>query len=222
VTTSLVFLGIIMATIVGWLLRQSIGTRPWEATAAGEEVNHSVLMKSASAPFALCAFMAVATSFFALFISAYAMRMHLPDWRPLAEPGLLYANTAVLLGSSVVLQWASFAANRGRPGQVRLALSAAIVTALLFLAGQFAAWRQLIDAGLYLQTNPSYAFFYLFTALHGLHLAGGLWVLAGTTVKVLRGGFDPAAVRRSIGLCAIYWHFLFVVWLALYWLMLST
>lgn len=211
-----------MATIVGWLLRQSIGTRPWEATAEGEPVNESILLKSAGAPFALFAFMAVATSFFALFISAYAMRMHLPDWRPLAEPGLLYANTAVLLGSSIVLQWGSFAANRGRPGQVKLALAAAVFTAVLFLAGQFVAWRQLIDAGLYLQTNPSYAFFYLFTALHGLHLAGGLWVLGGTTVSVLRGGFDPAAVRRSIGLCAIYWHFLFVVWIALYWLMLTT
>ena len=63
--------------------------------------------------------------------------------------------------------------------------------------------------------NPAYAFFYLFTALHGLHLLGGLWVWGRTTAKVWRG-VEWRQVRLSVELCTVYWHYLLLVWLVLF------
>ena len=221
-TASLILLGAIMLTIVVWLVRQTINTRPWIAESAGDEVADVETVADSSKKLGLFAFLAVATSFFALFFSAYSMRMSLADWNPLAEPRLLWLNTGALILSSVAMQIAHNAAQSGELQRLRLGLSAGAILAVLFLLGQLLAWQQLIDAGYYLQTNPAYAFFYLFTGLHGIHLLGGLWVLSNATVGAWRGGFDPGFIRQSVDLCKIYWHFLLIVWLVLYWLMLTT
>jgi cytochrome c oxidase subunit 3 len=86
-------------------------------------------------------------------------------------------------------------------------------SACLFLVGQGIACQQLADAGFYMAANPANSFFYLLTALHGLHLLGGLVALGRTSARVWR---DDAASRvvLSVDLCALYWHFLLLVWLA--------
>jgi cytochrome c oxidase subunit 3 len=81
------------------------------------------------------------------------------------------------------------------------------------------AWRQLDAAGYFVASNPANSFFYLLTAIHGLHVLGGLVALARATGKVWRTA-DPGRVRLSVELCAVYWHFLLVVWLALFALLL--
>jgi cytochrome c oxidase subunit 3 len=63
-------------------------------------------------------------------------------------------------------------------------------------------------------SNPANSFFYLITAVHGLHLMGGLVALGRTTAKVSRGA-AMTQVCLSVELCAIYWHFLLLVWLVL-------
>ena len=100
-------------------------------------------------------------------------------------------------------------------------LIAAGVFTLSFLAGQLWVWQQLSSSGNFVAANPANAFFYLLTALHGLHLLGGLWVWAKTTAKVARG-VEVGAVRLSVELCTVYWHYLLLVWLVLFALLLST
>lgn len=221
-TVSLIFLGIIMLTIVVWLVRQTTNTTPWIADPAGDAVAEAERIFDTSPKFGLMAFLAVIVSFFALFVSAYAMRMNLSDWSPLSEPRLLIGNTGLLFLSSIAMQIAYMASNKGELKRVRGGLFAGALFAVLFLVGQYLAWQQLMEAGFYLQTNPANAFFYLFTGLHGLHLLGGLWVLSAAIVTVFRGGFDPVEVRQTVQLCTVYWHFLLLVWLGLYWLLLST
>ena len=87
--------------------------------------------------------------------------------------------------------------------------------AFTFLVGQLFAWQQLNAAGYFLATNPANAFFYLLTGLHGLHLLGGLVALVLTIDKVWRG-FELPQVRLSVKLCAIYWHYLLLLWLVLF------
>jgi cytochrome c oxidase subunit 3 len=70
-------------------------------------------------------------------------------------------------------------------------------------------------------TNPSNAFFYLLTGIHGLHILGGMYVWARATVRTFSDR-DMGAVKHSVELCTIYWHFLLLVWLVLFGLMLST
>ena len=138
--------------------------------------------------FVLGVFLAVAGSLFALFGSAYMMRMHMAtDWRPLPLPGLLWLNTGVLIASSAALQWSWMAARRGRVEGMRAGLLAGGALALAFLAGQLAAWRQLDAAGYFLASNPANSFFYLITAVHGLHMLGGLAALGRTAGRMWNG-----------------------------------
>jgi cytochrome c oxidase subunit 3 len=147
------------------------------------------------------------------------MRMNLGDWRSLPVPTLLWANTVLLAVSSLALQWTVGAARRGDADAAKTGLLAGGVSALAFLAGQLLAWQQLSEAGYFLATNPANAFFYLLTAVHGLHLLGGLIALGRTFAKVWRGA-AAKEVRLSVELCAIYWHFMLAVWLVLFMLLL--
>lgn len=219
-TVTLLFLALLMGAVLWWLLRQSINVQPWVAEANAQDVHGSVLSRPA-AKTALVVFLAVATSLFALFVSAYAMRMHLGDWNSLPEPKLLWWNTGVLVVTSAAMHWTVVAAKRGDPGGVKNGLIATGVLTFAFLVGQLVVWQELKDAGHYLTSNPANEFFYLLTAVHGLHVVGGLVAWGRTTAKVWRG-IDVAKVRLSVELCAIYWHFLLLVWLVLFALLLST
>ncbi|MGH8500073.1 MAG: cytochrome c oxidase subunit 3 [Methylococcales bacterium] len=158
---------------------------------------------------------------FSLLLVAYTSRMQISDWRPLPEPGILWLNTGVLMLSSAALQWAKSAWRRGAFGVLRKALLSAGILAGLFLAGQLFAWRQIQSSGFLLEGNPATSFFYLITLIHGLHLVGGLVAWFRTFVRFLRGK-SLLGIRISIELCTVYWHFLLVVWLIFYGLMLST
>ncbi len=217
----LLCLAVIMAVVVWWLVRQTLNVKPWveqrQLTAA--HGGHGLYLPPLKV--GLGVFMAVATSLFALFMSAYLMRMELADWSPLADPGVLWFNTAMLILGSVFFQWARSAAQREQIDGVRVGLLAGGACTLVFLGGQLWAWQQLNVTGYFLATNPANAFFYLLTALHGLHLLGGLWVWAKTAVKLQRGAAVDE-VRLSVELCAVYWHFLLVIWLVLFGLLLFT
>jgi len=214
------FLGVVAAIVIWWLSHQRLAAKPWLEEGVIGDFPATGAPRTQTAKIGLGVFLAVAGSLFALFSSAYMMRMHMgADWRPMPVPALLWLNTGVLAASSVALHLAQVAARRGRIEGVREGLVAGNVLALTFLAGQLLAWRELDAAGYFLASNPANSFFYLLTAVHGLHVLGGLVALARATVKVLRGlGVDE--VRLSVELCAIYWHFLLLVWLVLFALLL--
>jgi len=221
VTTSLLVLAAIMAVVVGWLLRQTLNVKPWVSQRSVATVDGDGALQSPTVKVGLWVFLGVATSLFALLISAYHMRMMEADWVKLAVPKVLWLNTAVLILSSIAMQWTRSAAQRGQIDGVRTGLIAAGVFAFSFLAGQLWAWQQLNASGYFVAANPANAFFYLLTALHGLHLLGGLWVWGRTTIKVLRG-VEVGKVRLSVELCTVYWHYLLLVWLVLFAVLLQT
>jgi cytochrome c oxidase subunit III len=219
VTATLVFLAVLMAVFVGWLVRQSINVKPWVAESHTGRIGQ-LPEGFTAARVGLGIFIAVATSLFALTISAYVMRMHMgTDWRALHAPQLLWANTVILLFASVALQWAWNAAKRGDTRALRSGLATGGAGSIAFIIGQFLVWRQLNAAGFYAAANPANAFFFMMTALHALHLLGGLVAWLRTVRKVWRG-WPPAQVRGSVELCALYWHYLFIVWAVLFGLLL--
>lgn len=156
-------------------------------------------------------FLAVATMLFAAFVSAYVVRMGSSDWHSLPKPGLLWVNTAILLLSSAALQWARLSERQGNSQSARLGFIAGAVLSALFLFGQIWAWLVLHKLGYFLNTNPSSSFFYLLTAVHGLHLLGGL-IVAAWTVRT----------SERLQLFVTYWHFLTVVWVVLFVLIILT
>ena len=220
-TFTLVFLAIIMATIIGWLLRQTLNSQPWEANDPLENQPGRGVLNVDPAKIGLLSFIAVVTSLFALFLSAYLMRMKLGDWLPLAEPNLLWLNTAILVLASIAFQLTRGAARRGQPLTVKVGLLVGGACTILFLFGQLMAWLQLNASGFFMAGNPANSFFYLLTALHGLHLLGGMWVWGRTTARMLTGA-DAQSVQLSVELCTVYWHYLLLVWIGLFALLLST
>ena len=164
---------------------------------------------------------------FAAFTSAMFVRQDSStDWQHFQLPHVLYLNTLVLIASSVTLEFSRqrFAAisDAARHAEVSakvllangiywLYLTAAL--GLLFVLGQLLAWRNLVSQGLFLATNPSSSFFYLFTALHAVHLLGGMGGLFYVLRKLVRNG----GVAETSGLSAfsIYWHFMDLLWVYL-------
>jgi cytochrome c oxidase subunit III len=153
--------------------------------------------------------------FFMALTSSFLVRKGLgDDWVSFTLPRVLWANTLVLLASSGAIQ---FARARLRSGDTEgFRRWWAITTALgaLFLAGQFAAWRQLAAQGVFLVTNPSSSFFYLLTALHGLHLLGG--IVALLYVKYRRWQRSRITQSTAADLVSIYWHFMDGLWIFLF------
>lgn len=220
-TITLVFLAVLLALCLGWIVRQSINVQPWVAE-TGPIVLDRLPPAATAARVGLGVFLAVVMSFFMLSISAYTIRMEMGrDWIPLTPPALLWVNTVVLVLGSLALQLAWNAARRDDIDRLKVGLLAGGALTMLFVIGQVAAWWQLYGEGRYLTGNPAASFFYLITALHGLHLLGGMVAWARTLLRVRRGE-TPAQVRVSVELCTLYWHFLLLLWLILFGLLLST
>lgn len=219
------FFAVLAATVAWWLSQQGLMSKPWL------EEGHAVELPGADAPsppaarLGLWVFLAVVGSLFSLLLSAYSMRLGMPEMgmagvRPPPAPKILWLNTGVLALSSGALEWARSSARRGAMDGVRLGLLAGAVCAFAFLQGQLLAWQQLRADGYFLATDQASAFFYLITGLHGLHLLGGLAAMAGAVARMRRGvGLEQ--MRLSVGLCATYWHFLLLVWLLFFAMLLS-
>ena len=200
---------------------QEMMVKPWAADQGKvDDLYAGAASTGLAKKLALRVFLAVVAVLFMLLVTAYGGRMVYEDWRPAPQVNLLWANTLMLILSSVALQWAQYSVRRGQMDAMRVGLLAAGAFTVVFLFGQLLAWRQM-GAMVYFQvTNPAIAFFYLITGLHALHLLGGL-VAWGRTVTRVWGDFEVAKVRQSVELCAVYWHFLLLVWLVLFGLLFT-
>jgi len=141
------------------------------------------------------------------------------DWHHLAVPRILYLNSIVLVASSFTLEVArrrvaAFA--RGITHEVAEPLRwlyGTLALGLLFVAGQYQAWLGLRAQGLFLASNPNSSFFYVLTAVHVVHVLGGLGGLLYVIGKLRRPVF---ALRRStIDSASYYWHFMGGLWIYL-------
>ena len=213
--------------IIVWLiLVRKLSTKSWEPQpASATDVEEP---RWAPARVGLWVFLAVITSLFGLFLSAYYMRLTghhgagpAQDWGALNEPPVLWLNTLLLIAASVAMQ----AARKAVRDSVERSFTALLLGGLLtlaFLGGQFYAWAQVRGTEFFTPANPALAFFYLLTAVHGLHLLGGLYVWGRTLVRMRREDVEAIDVRLSVELCSVYWHFLLFVWLGVFAVMLST
>ena len=171
---------------------------------------------------ALVVFLAIVGVLFFLFFAAYHMRIELStDWVSMPEPGLLWFNSGVLIVCSLAFEWARSAGSRGDVARLRSAFLLAGALTVAFLVGQFVVWQQMVDAGYLAQQNPANGFFYMITGVHGVHLLGGL-IAWGRAARRMFGSGGIGDARQSVDLCAMYWHFLLLVWLAMFALLLNT
>lgn len=213
--------------IVVWaLLAWKFSAKPWQLQAAGGPDPATVAdERIPAARVGLWVFLAVVTSLFALFIAAFFMRMGhqsvAVDWKPFPEPLILWINTALLLLGSLAMQWARVSVARGRAGDTQRGLLLGGAFTLLFLIGQVLAWRLLVISGYFQPRNPAVAFFYLLTLAHALHLLGGLYVWGRTYARLRQPGRELIDIRLTVELCTTYWHYLLLVWVVVFALLLT-
>jgi len=167
--------------------------------------------------------MVVSTIMFCLFIVTYSDRMVYNDWVRMPEPFLLWINTLILFISSFMFIRIQLASKKNNFEKARRELILIGILAFVFLMGQLLVWQNMVEAGYYVSGSPANGYFYLFTALHGIHLLGGLiyWVMTIRKVWNINNIVIRKA-KHTIELCAVYWHFLLAVWVVLFGLMLFS
>jgi cytochrome c oxidase subunit 3 len=159
------------------------------------------------------------TMLFAGLSSAYIVLHGVPYWQNITLPPLVWINTVALLASSIAVEIARSAVKKDRQAAANQWLVVTAILGAAFLIGQVVVWRQLVDAGVYLSTTLHGDFFYVLTGAHGVHLAGGLIGL----MVVFRAAFArrlTAASHEPLRVWALYWHYMDVVWLYLFALLL--
>lgn len=223
----------LLGGVLLWLfLVSKLSAKSWDPHAAISAMDAQLdgAERTPPAKVGLWVFLAVATSLFGLFISAYYMRMGrghgadvaLGDWRALSESPVLWINSVLLVLASIAMQSSRAAATRGEKQRTQVALLIGGLLACAFLIGQLIAWRELRISELFTPLNPAVAFFYVLTGVHGLHLLGGLYVWGRTYLRLRYQHAELIDVGLSVELCSVYWHYLLLVWIVLFGVLLAT
>ena len=201
-------------------LFKQITDKPWERTGIIGGLRAEGTFSAPPEKVALVFFLVAASIVFSLFGVSYVIRMELPDWIPVSEPSQLWFNTALLVISSFLFQRAKTLISNGKKS-VTSTFASGGVFAILFIAAQMVTWQNLQAQGLFMTSNPANSFYYLLTGLHALHILGGLWVWSKSLLRLLSGAAQEE-LRLSIELCTVYWHFLLIVWIAVFAVLSNT
>ncbi len=154
--------------------------------------------------------------FFAgLFASYFTIRAGTAVWPPtgvelpVLRDGIF---TIVLVSSSLTMQAAhhAFDHNRRRPGRVWVLVT--LFLGVVFLSNQLDEW---LTIGFTPSTDAYGSLFFLMTGFHGLHVIIGLLLMVALLIRVAGPGPDPGDAPAS-AVITYYWHFVDVVWVALY------
>ena len=158
--------------------------------------------------------------FFTALTSAYIVRAaSATDWRPIALPRILWLSTMLILLSSGTFCAALKNLKQQLDHKYVSWLAVTTFLGFAFLLSQWFAWKQLARQGIFLASNPHSSFFYLLTAMHGLHLLIGLLALLYLLVRTRQKSDDELAEAKrqaradSVG---IYWHFMDGLWIYLF------
>ena len=133
------------------------------------------------------------------------------------ELNIPYATTftVILVLSSVTCQLGVFAAEKGDVYGLRRWFTVTFVMGLIFVLGQGNEYISLVKEGIKLNGDGYGSMFYLTTGFHGLHVTGGLIAFIIYLIRTTMGRFTPAQATAAI-VVSYYWHFVDVVWIALF------
>lgn len=160
--------------------------------------------------FAFWIFLGTVVMLFMSLTSAYLVKRSDGEWLLFRLPPVLYLTTFVIAASSLVLQLGYRYSER--KNVFRMSLLVTMALGIVFLAGQFYAWKDLVQHNVYLVGNAAGSFVYVITGLHGLHIISAVIVLAFMLFS--HRNSNPKEIR-SFKLGLVYWHFLGILWIYL-------
>ncbi len=191
-----------------------IGAAPVGTLSASGDASTASDARHGPYPMGLMAVLATVAMLFASFTAAVLIRRSGADWVPVTLPSIVWANAAVILLSSALVEVARASLKRTDRAFTPTWLIAAGALGLLFLAGQVVTWMRLIEQGVFLPSSPHASFFYMLSAIHGAHVIGGLGALLWTTNRAFKGAYTASA-HTGLTHAAIFWHFVGALWIYL-------
>ena len=141
------------------------------------------------------------------------------EWRPFDLPVQVWISTALIFISSLVYHFGKMAVDRNDQPSAKKWFVGTTVLGAAFISSQLLAWIALSTRGLYMRGNPYAGFFYILTAVHAVHVLGGIAALGSILLRSLNptGRPDEIAKRRIMAqVVGWYWHFMGVLWLVLF------
>jgi len=153
--------------------------------------------------------------FFAgLFAAYFTLRSVNHEWPPDGvelETARTAVATAILVASSGTMHRAVHAANRGERRGAITWLGITALLGVIFLSNQVVDYAQ---ASFSIDDNAYGSIFYLMTGFHGLHVLGGLLFMGAVAASI--AGRSKTPVGTTVEVCGYYWHFVDVVWVAMF------
>jgi len=163
----------------------------------------------------------VSTVLFTLVVTGYLYSIPVSqDTSYLLKPNLLWLNTLVLLFVAYFFNKITDDLKNNKLKKIKSNLLIVGFLSYAFLFGQIFFWFQLMESGNYVSTNNYFSSFYIFTALHGLHLLGGLFFWGKTFSKVNKLKIEEIIdEKKSVDALSLYWTFLLIVWIVFFLIM---
>ena len=163
----------------------------------------------------------VSTVLFTLVVTGYLYSIPVTqDTEYLLKPNLLWLNTLVLLYVAYFFNKITNDLKKNNFEKIKKNLLIVGFLSYAFLFEQIFFWFQLMENGNYVSTNNYFSSFYIFTALHGLHLLGGLFFWGKVFSKVNRLKKEQIInAQKSIDALSLYWTFLLIVWFVFFLIM---
>ena len=207
------------------ILKKIFGTlteKPWEANQAAIDSKHSGQTFNISNQMSVVIIIfGISSVLFSLIFTGYLYS--LPpgqDTTFILKTNMLWINTLVLILVTYFFDKIRRDFNNNITSNIKKNLIIVGALSYLFLILQLILWYQLMIDGNYVSTNTYFSSFYFFTALHGIHLLGGLFFWGKVTSKVFKlEERDYKKEERSITALSVYWLFLFIVWFVFFTIM---
>ena len=194
----------------------TLAQKPWEKEQAAIDSLHEGKTFDISAQkSAVIIIFGIATVLFSLVFTGYLYTLPPEqDTMYLVKPNLLWVNTAILFFVTYFFgKIAKDLENKETKG-IKKNLIIIGVLSYLFLFGQIIFWFQLMKNGNYVSTNTYFSSFYFFTALHGLHLLGGLFFWGKVSSRALKLDHEEILnEEKNISALSLYWTYLLIVWI---------
>ena len=141
------------------------------------------------------------------------------EWQPFNLPRAVWISTILILASSVTYKIAQSALNAANQAKAKTWFLATTVFGGMFIASQLLAWFELVRRGVYVQSNPYAGFFYILTAVHAVHVIGGIIALGYIVLHTWEktASAEELTKRQQVSnAIAWYWHFMDGLWLVLF------
>ncbi len=196
-------------------LFSTLAEKPWEEKQSiADNVHSGRTFDISNQMSAVIIIFGVSTTLFSLIFTGYLYSLPPEqDTTFILKANLVWVNTLVLILVTFFFNKISSDLKKNITEKIKKNLIYVGGLSYLFLFLQLVLWYQLMKSGNFVSTNTYFSSFYFFTALHGIHLLGGLFFWGKVSSRIFKmKEIDFKNEEKNINAISLYWFFLFIVW----------